>query len=87
VPGTKKELRISKGGQMIITIIILAYVDNVFLNRWLSKIIYKNTNDAVLEWTWFIPILMTMVLLVEAAPYLISVKFKNWFIGKHWKKD
>jgi hypothetical protein len=39
---------------MIIAIIVLAYVVNVFLNRWLNKIVYKQGYDEIAAWAWFL---------------------------------
>lgn len=69
---------------MWITIIILAYVANVFLNRWLNKIYWKqDNNNKVLPWSWFFSLFNTAVLL-----YLIvdkSFEHINWFTGKYWQ--
>lgn len=66
---------------MIITIIILAYVANVFLTRWLNKIDYKYYNADPTPFLWFIPLAGTLVILIS----LISeVKTNNWFTGKNW---
>jgi len=70
---------------MTTTIIILAYIGNVFLNRWLNKIKYEKFNDGVYPFYWFIPLLPTIVM----SFIIISHYLKNtdtWFTGKHWKK-
>ena len=36
-------------------IISLAYVANVFLNRWLNKIDYKKYHGSIEPFIWFIP--------------------------------
>jgi hypothetical protein len=70
---------------MIITIIILAYVANVFLNRWLNKIIYKELNHEKVLWLWFIPVLITIVFIWVILEESEKFKFKsNWFTGKYW---
>ena len=67
---------------MIITIIILAYVANVFLNRWLNKIAWKKELIDILPITWFIPILSTIGYL---SIFINEINFKsNWFTGKNW---
>ena len=67
---------------MTITIIILAYVANVFLNRWLNKIAYKRANADVIVWTWFIPIACAIAMIIII---LENIKIKdNWFTGKNW---
>lgn len=69
---------------MITTIIILAYIANVFLNRWVNFKLWKIDNDCLREvYIWFIPIAPTIAFII-----LISDKngFKgNWFTGKYWK--
>jgi len=62
--------------------LILAYVVNIFLNRWLNKIAYKR-GDANIEFLyWFVPIATTMAML---AIVLQNIKIKkNWFTGKNW---
>jgi len=62
--------------------LILAYIANVFLNRWLNKIAYKR-GDANIEFLyWFVPIATTMAML---AIVLQNIKIKkNWFTGKNW---
>ena len=68
---------------MTITIIILAYVANVFFNRWLNKVLYKKD---VIEITpffvWFIPILSIIVFLWIWADEIKPSS--NWFTGKNW---
>jgi hypothetical protein len=66
---------------MTITIIILAYVVNVFLNRWLNKIIYKSDKYDKVPKFWFIPVIMTAVFIW----IILEESMKsNWFTGKHW---
>ena len=69
---------------MITTIIIIAYVLNVFLNRWLDKIrcgLFKYNEPVV--FCWFIPVATTLALIVCIS---IDTEFKkNWFTGKYWK--
>lgn len=67
---------------MTITIIILAYVANVFLNRWLNKIAYKRRYLNIDVWAWFIPFSCSIVMLIII---LQNIKIKdNWFTGKKW---
>lgn len=68
---------------MWITIIILAYVANVFLNRWLNKIDYKYNNAAILPAFWFTSLICTIVITVSIIVDF-SRKRKNWFTGKYW---
>lgn len=70
---------------MIIALIILAYVANVFLNRWLNKITYK-IDGVKMPFAWFLSIAETIVFLIII---LLEIKLKynfksNWFTGKHW---
>ena len=64
---------------MIITIIILAYVANVFLNRWLNKIAYQQDEIGVHPFLWFLSIPSTLAFL-----YSIDFQEFNWFTGKNW---
>ncbi len=68
---------------MTILIIILAYVANVFLNRWLNKI---TTLEPVPE-SWIIPVFPTIGfiwVLIEDSKFFRP--YSNWFTGKHWRK-
>jgi len=67
---------------MIIAIIVLAYVANVFLNRWLNKIVYKRGYDEIAAWAWFLPIVCTIAMIIII---LENSEIKdNWFTGKNW---
>jgi uncharacterized membrane protein len=61
-------------------IIILAYLGNIFLNRWLNKIDYKKYHGSIEPFIWFIPIIGTVVFLVS----LVGEWKNNWFTGKNW---
>lgn len=66
----------------MITIIILAYVANVFLTRWLNKVVYKRSLGNVVVLFWFIPIATTIVftwIILED-----KIDSSNWFTGKNW---
>jgi hypothetical protein len=63
--------------------IILAYIGNVFLNRWLNKIVYKKNIAKIEVFTWFIPVLVTIAFILVLLNHFIEKK-SNWFIGKHW---
>jgi cytochrome c-type biogenesis protein CcmH/NrfF len=67
---------------MTIAIIILAYIANIFLNRWSNKIAYKKGCSEIALWTWFIPIACTIAMIILIVE---NVKIKdNWFTGKNW---
>ena len=67
---------------MTIAIIILAYIANVFLNRWLNKIAYKGGHDVIAVWAWFLPIGCTIAMIIII---LENIEIKdNWFTGKKW---
>lgn len=77
---------------MTLTLLLLAYIGNVFLNRHANMKIYKyferkyptqNNSDTILVWTWFIPIATTIAHYIFLAIYNNEGK-KNWFTGKHW---
>ncbi len=67
---------------MTIEIIILAYVVNIFLSRWLNKIAYKKDYAIIAVWAWFIPIACAIAMIIIIAEN-IKIK-KNWFTGKNW---
>ncbi len=70
---------------MIQIIIILAYVANVFLNRWLNKIYIKRGGVyKKVVCLWFIPISTTIAflfLIFNQSNFKIK---ENWFTGKNW---
>jgi hypothetical protein len=63
----------------MIYLIILAYIGNVFLNRWLN---YKLDSSTRMIGLWFISLIGTIPLLFCL---LLQSKLFDWFIGKHWK--
>ena len=66
---------------MTATIIILAYVANVFLNRWLNKIDYKKYNASIEPVIWYLSIFGTLILLLSLFGELHK---DSWFTGKNW---
>jgi hypothetical protein len=69
---------------MIIAIITLAYVANVFLNRWLNKILYKS-NPAIIPVLWFFSLIGTLVFIwVLVEKMNNKSNWFNWFKGKNW---
>lgn len=67
---------------MIKFYIIIIYILNVFLNRYLNKVAIKYGAEKV--WIlWFLPIITTIVLLFGIL-LEIGNNSKNWFIGKDW---
>jgi predicted PurR-regulated permease PerM len=71
---------------MILTIIILAYVANMFLNRWLNKIIVKiNRESSIVPIVWFMSFVGTILFFSFIIEYSKHTnKFINWFNGKNW---
>lgn len=76
-----------------VLIVSILYILNVFLNRWLNKMICKMEKMSPKPvMLWFIPILGTLCLLVILIIDLISFLFKkipdnifgDWFNGKKW---
>ena len=66
---------------MTTAIIILAYVANVFLNRWLNMVAYKSDRSVpVIPLFWFFSFIATLLLLA----IVIVAGDKNWFTGKNW---
>ncbi len=76
---------------MITLIIILAYIANIFISRWMNKIMYQKHEYYVIPNLWFIP-LLTIVFLIYAkiieehndGVFYIAEEDKNWFTGKNW---
>jgi hypothetical protein len=68
---------------MEIAIIILAYVANVFLNRYINKIMYRKFNSSIDPFMWFLPIPI-MVLMFVFTLIVECLLNKNWFTGKNW---
>lgn len=68
----------------MITIIILAYIANIFLNRWLNYKLWKiNNHYEASYFIWFIPIVSTLAYIIVL---LTEIEIKdNWFTGKYWK--
>jgi hypothetical protein len=69
---------------MTITLIIIGYILNVFLNRWLNYIIYTKHRLVKIPFIWFCPLIPTIALI-----YIIVDKYfenENWFTGKYWNK-
>jgi hypothetical protein len=69
---------------MTLFLIITAYILNVFLNRWLNKILYQKCDIIISPLVWFIPVIITVTYLVVFVDK-INIKIKsNWFTGKNW---
>jgi hypothetical protein len=66
---------------MIVAIIIIVYVLNVFLNRWLNKILHIKHDGPIIVWLWFLSVFTTLVFLI----IIINEIRGNWFTGKYWK--
>ena len=67
---------------MITAIIILAYVANVFLTRWMNKVLYQiDDTNPIATVIWFIPLFGFLTLLII---YLAEYSKSNWFTGKDW---
>lgn len=67
---------------MIIAVIIFAYIGNVFLNRYLNKIMYKKDGHSKLILFWFLPIITTIAFTLKIL--VNNLEDDNWFTGKHW---
>lgn len=69
---------------MIVLIVILAYVANIFLARWMNKKLYQLDNDFTpLIIIWFIPVLgFISYFIVYLIEYLKNHPTK--FTGKNW---
>jgi branched-subunit amino acid transport protein AzlD len=69
---------------MTITLIIIAYILNVFLNRWLNYIIYEKNGNSKAPFIWFLSIITTIIFIIAIMIYWSENE--NWFTGKYWKK-
>lgn len=69
---------------MTVIIIILAYIANIFLNRWLNKkLLQIDRFTSINPVIWFIPIVPIfsyIVLILDSMEW-----GDNWFTGKYWK--
>jgi len=70
--------------KVMIEIIILAYVINIFLNRWLNKILVIQKKGEPIPLIWFFSLATTIVLLFI---FFKKSKFNNWFTGKNWDNE
>ena len=69
---------------MTILIIITAYIANVFLNRWLNKILCKiDFRYQPMIMLWFVPLIVTFIFLISIIDKL---RFFDWFKGENWFK-
>jgi hypothetical protein len=68
----------------MITIIILAYIANIFLNRWLNYKLWQQDKDTPkCPLMWFIPVAYVIAFIIVI---LDNEEWKNnWFTGKYWK--
>lgn len=70
---------------MTLTLLLLAYIGNVFLNRLLNKrlimILGKNKIEPIVA-LWFMSLIGTILLL--SVFIFEDTKFNRWFTGKHW---
>jgi hypothetical protein len=72
---------------MIIALIILAYIASVFLNRWLNYLIVKKYDEPKTPFFWVFSLFSTIVFIIVLLENVkFNTKFTNWFTGKHWKK-
>jgi hypothetical protein len=67
---------------MTITLIIIAYILNVFLNRWLNYTIYTKYGELKVPAIWFLSIISTIIFIIVIMIYYFEND--NWFTGKHW---
>ena len=76
-----------KLNNMEITLILIAYILSVFLNRWLNYIIFKKYSGTITPIIWFFSIMATVVLLLGILIMIIqNFDESNWFTGKYWDK-
>ena len=70
---------------MTITLIVIGYILNVFLNRWLNYILYTKYGQQNEPVVWFLSIIATLIFIIA----IIINYFENesWFTGKYWNKN
>jgi hypothetical protein len=67
---------------MTIALLTIAYVLNVFLNRWLNKIMCdRDKSHEPFPFLWFFGFFCTAAFLI----LMPSSEKENWFTGKHWR--
>jgi hypothetical protein len=67
---------------MIIAIIILAYVANVFLNRYINKLLYLNRHISRVPLIWLFPFPIMLIVWISIVTY--ESKVIDWFTGESW---
>jgi hypothetical protein len=67
---------------MIPLLIIISYILNVFLNRWLNYILYKKYMGLKTPTIWFFSIMGTIALL--GCIIIEYFNKPNWFTGRDW---
>lgn len=65
----------------MIVALIVAYIANVFLNRWLNYLLSKKIGNCAIPLFWFLSLLGTIALI---CALLYHSKIFDWFTGKHW---
>lgn len=73
---------------MTVLLICVAYVANVFLNRWLNKVLVKYNSDdyEVIPSSWFWSLIATVIITgIIIGDFKLLKSRSNWFTGKHWK--
>ena len=69
---------------MTITLIIIGYILNVFLNRWLNYILYTKYCQRREIVIWFLAIAGTTIFIIAIITNYFE--YENWFTGKYWNK-
>ena len=69
----------------IALIIIIAYILNVFLNRYLNYILYTKHSASKAPFIWFLSIITTIIFIIAFMIYYFENE--NWFTGKYWEKN
>jgi hypothetical protein len=75
---------------MVVIILVILYIINVFVTRWLNKIAYLKLKDndthncSILPFMWFIPIFPAIILVFIILFHGNNNKFINKFNGNDW---
>ena len=74
---------------MTILIIIIAYIANVFLNRWLNKVLHKIDQDfEPIPFIWLLAFFSSIAyLIIIINTCLQKTKYNDWLTGKNLDKE
>ena len=70
----------------MVWIILLIYASSVVFKRWINKEFMKGTYLDPVPWTWFVPLMGSIYLLVEIASHISweDTRLAKWLDGLEW---